>query len=170
MNCRRWMGISVLAVVWFLGSASLGALDPPPEQTSTECTFDDGKEVSIRYTPASSNEKLPKNDVWTPGGSPAFLFSQTDLTLGASRIPVGAYSLYFIPAKGKWTLIVNKGVNAGAKYDAQQDVARAAMDTAELGHPADRLKVVLVKAAPQECNVRIYFGKTGAYGANFQEP
>ena len=43
------------------------------------------------------------------------IFTQTRLTLGNSEIPEGAYSLYVIPEKQNWTLVVNRNVTAGSK-------------------------------------------------------
>src|SRR5262249_43117677 len=63
-----------------------------PEQSTTFCTFEDGKEVSLRYFPVEANRK---NDPtggkpWTPGGSAILLFTPTDLTIGNTNIPTGA--------------------------------------------------------------------------------
>jgi hypothetical protein len=91
------------------------------------------------------------------------------MTLGNSPIPAGAYTLYLIPNGENWTLVVNKNVKEGAKYDQGQDVARVPMSAAELGRPVDKLKLTLAKMGPKQCNLRVYYGKTGTYGAEFKE-
>ena len=69
------------------------------------------------------------------------LFTEAQLTLGSSVIPIGAYTVYPIPAKDHWTVVVNKNVTPGAAYDEKQDIARAAMETAQVDQPSDGLEV-----------------------------
>jgi hypothetical protein len=42
------------------------------------------------------------------------------------------------------------------------------MPAAELGTPVN-LKLTLAKQGPKQCNLRVYFAKTGTYGAEFKE-
>jgi Protein of unknown function (DUF2911) len=149
------------------GLLAFSATKPDPETTS--CSLEDGNEISVRYTPTTTDkEKLQSGKIWTPGGSPMFLFTSTETTLAGTNLPVGAFSLYVIPAKDHWTLIVNKNVNPEAKYDEHQDLARSAMELGQLGEPARELQLAFVRVAPKECNLRIYFGKDGGW-AEFKE-
>ena len=67
---------------------------------SAACNLEDGRQVYIRYNPISSkNDKLPNGKPWTPGGAPMTLFTEAQLTFAGSMIPVGAYTVYPIPAK-----------------------------------------------------------------------
>ena len=50
-----------------------------------------------------------------------------------------------LPAKDHWTLVVNKNVTPGAAYDDKQDVARAAMETAQVAQPSDALEVAFAR-------------------------
>jgi hypothetical protein len=140
------------------------------QNTSTDCSFDDGKQMSIRYNDVDSKKDAAKTgDVWAPGGKPMTLFTQTALTLGNSEIPAAAYTVYLIPGSDTWTLVVNKNVQEGAKYDQSQDVARVQMPKAELGDPVKKLKLTLAKMGGKQCNLRVYYGKVGTYGAEFKE-
>lgn len=137
---------------------------------STDCSFDDGKQLSIRYNDVASKKNAAKpRQVWAPDNKPMTLFTQTDLTLGDTSIPAAAYTLYVIPDKDAWTLVVNKNVQDGAKYDHGQDLARIKMPTAELNSPVNKLKLILTKMGPSQCNLRVYYAKTGTYGAEFKE-
>jgi Protein of unknown function (DUF2911) len=150
-----------------LGLLVFAATKPDPETTA--CSFDDGNEINVRYTPTTTDkEKLQSGRIWTPGGSPMFLFTSTETTLANSTLPVGAFSLYVIPGKDRWTLIVNKNVNPEAKYDEHQDLVRSPMALGQLGEPAKELQLAFVHVAPKECNLRIYFGRDGAW-AEFKE-
>ena len=97
-----------------------------------------------------------------------FLFTNTKLALDKSEIPVGAYSLYVIPDKERWTLIVNKDVSAGSPYDQQRDLLRTPMQIGQLGQKQPGAKVIFAHISPKQCNMRIYNDKTGAW-AEFKE-
>ena len=134
------------------------------------CTFDDGKQMKIQYnnSPAKGEEGLHRGKLWEPGGSPMILFTQTTVTLGGSVIPEGAYSLYVIPEKQNWTLVVNRNVTTGAKYDEKEDVARAPMQIGEIDSPVKQPQVVFAHMTPKQCNMRLYYEQTGAW-AEFRE-
>ena len=90
------------------------------------------------------------------------LFTEAQLVLGSSVIPVGAYTVYPIPAKDHWTLAVNKNVAPGAAYDEKQDIARAPMETAQVEQPAEALEVAFAHVGAR-CTLRIYTGKTASF-------
>jgi len=96
------------------------------------------------------------------------MFTGASLTLSNSSIPPGAYSVYVIPNKKDWTLIVNKNITAGAAYDEKQDVARSSMELGEVDSPPKQVQVSFAHVAPKQCSIRLYYGKTGAF-ADFQE-
>ena len=151
----------VLAVLFML-AAVCSAQQAAPSSTAS-CNLDDGRQVYIRYNPvASKNDKLPNGKPWTPGGAPMTLFTEAQLSFGGSTIPVGAYTVYPIPAKDKWTLVVNKNVAAGSNYDEKQDIARAAVETDQVSQPAAELEVAFAHVG-DKCTLRIYFGKIASF-------
>ena len=157
-------------LVLSLATLFIGApLAVAQQASSTDCSFDDGKQISIRYNEAPAKHNPKNGQPWAPDNKPMTLFTQTNLTIGNAAIPVGAYTVYLIPGSEAWTLVVNKNVQEGAKYDQKQDLARVPMPAAELGQPVDHLKLTLAKMGGSQCNLRVYFGKTGTYGAEFKE-
>jgi len=131
--------------------------------STTTCTLDDGRQVYVRYNAvATGKEKLPNGKPWAPGGTPMTLFTEAQLSLGSSTIPVGAYSVYPIPAKDRWTLVVNKNVTPGAAYDDKQDIARTVMETDQIPQPSEALEVAFAHVGPR-CTLRIYIGKTASF-------
>ncbi|HEX3351563.1 MAG TPA: DUF2911 domain-containing protein [Terriglobales bacterium] len=133
------------------------------DSKSSACTFDDGKQISVRYEPAAvTNHRLPDDKIWSPGNSPMFLFTSAPLEVGDTQIPVGAYSMYVIPQKDRWTLVFNKNVSEESKYDEHQDVVRAVMQVGQLSD-AQPFGVFFGHSAPKQCNMRIYEGKTGTW-------
>jgi hypothetical protein len=133
-----------------------------PSSTST-CNLDDGRQVYIRYNPVPSNkEKIVNGKPWTPGGAPMTLFTEAQLNLGSSMIPIGAYTVYPIPGREHWMLAVNKNVSPGAAYDEKSDLARAPMETAQVAQAADALEVAFAHTG-LKCTLRIYYGKSASF-------
>jgi hypothetical protein len=154
----------------------MGMIHPSPAQqasansSTAACSFQEGKELTVRYDKDTIKGKNgpPEGRVWTPGGTPMFLFTQSALTIGNSQIPVGAYSMYVIPRKENWTLILNKNVTAGGKYDEHQDLSRVEMEIGQLSEPNKQFSLFFGHISPKQCNRRIYFGKIGTW-AEFRE-
>jgi len=156
-------------IVWravlisFLLTPCLTAQSANPPGSTTTCNLDDGRQVYMRYNAVpNGKEKLPNGKPWTPGGQPMTLFTEAQLALGTSTIPIGAYTVYPIPAKDHWTLAVNKNVTAGAAYDEKQDIARAPMETAQVAEPSESLEVAFAHVGAR-CTLRVYIGKTASF-------
>ena len=148
----------LLLITVLLGMAS--AKKVFAQDAQAYCNFTDGNQVTIQYQ-ATVKEEPRNGRVWSPGMT---LYVQTPLTLGSSEIPLGAYTIYLIPDKRNWTMIVNKNVTAGAAYDSAQDVARAPMEIGEIPQPTKQLQLSFAHMAPKQCSLRVYYQKVGAFG------
>lgn len=85
---------------------------------------------------------VPYERVWRTGANAAtVLVTDHALTIGATSLPAGAYSLWTIPKKdGGATLIINRQHGQwGTEYDPSQDVARIPMQVTTAATPQDRL-------------------------------
>jgi hypothetical protein len=133
------------------------------DSTSTaSCYLEDGRDVYIRYNPTTTkSEKISNGKPFLPGGSAMTLFTEAPLTFYGATIPLGAYTVYPIPEKGKWTLAINKNVTSGAAYDEKQDVAKATVETDQLPQQ-EELEVAFAHVG-SKCTLRIIFGKTGVF-------
>lgn len=133
-----------------------------PETRSTVCTLEDGKQVSLRYEiDDRDSTKLKMGQMWPQTDRPMLLFTQTPLRIEDFSLPVGAFSMYVIPDKKQWTLVVNRNVASG-DYHPQQDLVRASMLTGDVsGHEAGR-EIWFGHSAPKRCELRFYAGDTGA--------
>lgn len=131
-------------------------------QSTTTCNLEDGRQVYIRYIPVPAKEKIVNGKPWAPGGSPMTLFTEAPLSLGTSTIPVGAYTIYPVPARGNWSIVVNKNVTPGATYDEKQEVARAQMETAQVETASEQLEVAFAHVG-NRCSLRVYIGKTASF-------
>ena len=149
-------------LISFLFTPWLAAQSGPATSTTT-CNLDDGRQVYVRYVPVpTKQERISNGKPLTPGGVPMTLFTEAQLSLGSSLIPIGAYTLFPIPARGNWTLAVNKNVTAGSPYDEKQNIARAPMETAQVEQPSDALEVAFAHVGAR-CTLRIYIGKSASF-------
>lgn len=169
-NRRRGGGMSrlteraLLIVVLVLAVHAYSQTKPTSNSATASCTFKDGKQITVRYHAAPIvQEGFVRGEPWTPGGAGMFLFTQTDLAFHGSSIPLGAYSLYVIPNKKDWTLVINKNVNENSSYDPNQDLARATMQTGHLGSKEKNVRVMFGHVADKQCNMRIYRADTGGW-------
>jgi hypothetical protein len=129
------------------------------EDAQTYCNFADGNQVTIQYN-ATPKEEPRNGRVWGPGIT---LYVQTPLLLERTEIPLGAYTIYLIPDKKQWTIIVNKNVTAGTAYNSAQDLARAPMEVGEIPQPTKQLQLSFAHIAPKQCSLRVYYQKLGAF-------
>jgi hypothetical protein len=69
------------------------------------------------------------------------------VVVGGKNIQAGTYTLYAIPNKDKWTMIINsKTVTWGAyTYDESKDVARVEVPVKTLTTPVEALSMVFTK-------------------------
>jgi DUF2911 family protein len=84
---------------------------------------------------------VPWGIVWRTGANAATQFRTSHaLRFGKLPLPAGLYSLWTLPTRRGWTLILNEQSGQwGTQYDARLDVLWAKMDVAELAQPVDKL-------------------------------
>jgi len=166
----RWK--PACAVCFYALFAAPGFAQQPaaPGIANVTCTFEDGQQARVSYSPVTEIEKrdLPKDKLWTPGNLPMNLFLDTAVLMGGTPIPPGAYSVYIVPSKGSWKLVVNKDVTPGHQYDMNQDLMRASMETGQLPD-VQRLQVAFSRSGPKQCSLRIYYGKIGTWAEFFEK-
>jgi len=137
----------------------LAAASRAQDPLTAYCNFEDGNQVSMQYH-AKVKEDPKNGHVWSPGIT---LYVQVPLSLGSSQLPLGAYTIYFIPGGKSWTLIVNRNVIPGALYDSSQDVAHAPMEVDEIPQPTKELELSFAHMSAKQCSLRVYYGKSGAF-------
>jgi hypothetical protein len=163
--------IAICAVLFSLLLFATHAIaqDADSNTQTASCNFADGNQISVQFNASGKSKEEPKNGkLWEPGGAPITLYTQVPVILNNTPIPVGAFSIYVIPNKKEWTLIVNKNVTAGSKYDESQDLARSPMELGNLSQPVKPLQVVLAHMGAKLCTIRLYYGTYGAF-AEFNE-
>jgi hypothetical protein len=91
---------------------------------------------------------VPWDSAWRTGANMATqLSTEVDLTIGNTFIPRGVYTLFSLPTRTGWKLIVSKDVNQwGTDYNASRDFARIDLRQRSLAEPLETLTFWLVPA------------------------
>jgi hypothetical protein len=169
----RKLAVCILLIGELLLAGAISAQNQPadPDSDTVTCSFADGKEVTVRYNhvPFDKKERLREGKAWMPGGSAMILFTGADLRIGGKSIPTGAYTIYLIPGRKTWTMVVSKNEKPDAAYNAQQDVARETMELGQLSQPTHTLTLYFGQMGPKQCNIRAYYGTTGAFAEMEQQ-
>jgi hypothetical protein len=88
---------------------------------------------------------VPWGEVWRTGANEATQLTTTaDLELAGVRLPAGSYTLWTLPTRAGWTLIVNSRTGQwGTIHDAEYDVLRLPMRVSALDPPLERFTIVV---------------------------
>jgi hypothetical protein len=140
------------------------------DDSVASCNLDSGDQVAIRYQPVKAageksefGGKIPYGSVWAPNNTPFVLFTSGALSVADRKLTPGAYTLYLIPNKNAWTLVVSSQTDTKAQYDQNKDLVRVPMELGALPTSQQQLKVILGHTGPNECSMRIYWQKQGGF-------
>ena len=91
---------------------------------------------------------VPWDTVWRTGANMATqLNTEVDITLGNAFIPRGTYTLFSLPTRTGWKLVVSREVNQwGTNYDPSKDLARIDLRQRTLTEPVESLTFWLIPA------------------------
>lgn len=101
-------------------------------------------DITIEYSRPRLRERdmftdlTREGEVWRTGAnmSTKIIFS-TDINLEGNQIPAGEYSIYSIPGKNDWTIIINKKISWGTDYDDKEDFLRFSVPTLQTQEKSD---------------------------------
>ncbi|MFT5648498.1 MAG: hypothetical protein ACI976_003198 [Aureispira sp.] len=97
----------------------------------------------------SVNELAPNGKVWRTGANEAAEITlYKDMNLGQNKIKAGTYTLYSIPEKDSYTIIINKDLNVWGAYfyKPENDVARLSVPVTESTETLEAFSMVFTKA------------------------
>ena len=162
----------VLFALLLLGAIALPASglaqESPPATAS--CTFAGGKTIKVNYSsPRMRGRKIfgglvPYGEVWRAGANEATtIVANTNLVVGRKEVPAGSYTIFTIPNRDKWTLIVSKQTGEwGIPYPGEQyDFARVDMQLAKLPSPVQNFTISFDNAGGR-CAMRMDWETTRA--------
>jgi hypothetical protein len=142
---------------------------PSPPATAT-CDLGGGKTLTVDYSsPRMKGRKIfgdlvPYGQVWRAGANEATTFVTTaDLKVGGKEVPAGNYTIFTIPEKDKWTLIISKKTGEwGIPYPgANFDFAREEMKSSSLPSPVEDFTIAFEKSG-NGCTMHIDWETTRA--------
>jgi len=86
---------------------------------------------------------VPYDKVWRTGANAATTLKTTGaLMIGNLHVPAGTYTLYSLPSKGGWKLIVSKETGQwGTEYHQDKDLGRVAMMVGSTPAPVDSFAI-----------------------------
>lgn len=110
-----------------------------------------GANVGISYQRPSKRGRVifggvvPFDAVWRTGANTATGFTtDRNLTIGGVAVPAGSYTLWTIPGRTGWQLIINKQTGQwGTVYNQEQDLARIPMTVDRLTTPVEQFTMAV---------------------------
>jgi len=108
---------------------------PSPPATA-KCELAGGKSITVDYSSPRKKgrvifgELVPYGEIWRAGANEATTFVTTaDLMVGGTHVPAGSYTIFTIPNRDKWTLVISKKTGEwGTAYPGEkEDLARIDM-------------------------------------------
>lgn len=93
-------------------------------------------------------ELVPFGQVWRTGANEATEITFTgDVTMGGVNVPAGHYSLFTIPEKDQWTIILNKdlGLWGSFRYNKDSDLVRFTVPTETLDEEWEAFRILLAE-------------------------
>jgi hypothetical protein len=124
--------------------AQMGGKPSPP--ASASCDLGGGKTVKTDYSsPRMRGRKIygdlvPYDQVWRTGANEATTFvTNADLLVGSTHVPAGSYTIFTVPGRDGWKLIINKKTGEwGIPYKYESDeLARVDMKVSKLPAPVE---------------------------------
>jgi hypothetical protein len=91
---------------------------------------------------------VPWDTVWRTGANMSTqLSTEVDMTIGNTFVPRGVYTLFSLPTRNGWKLVISKEIlQWGTDYDASKDFARIDLRQRTLPEPIESLTFWLVPA------------------------
>lgn len=125
----------------------LGPLSPADSVRATV----GGANVSIAYQRPSKRGRVifggvvPWDAVWRTGANTATVFTtDRNLVIGGVAVPAGSYTLWSIPSRSGWQLVINKQTGQwGTVYNQDRDLARIPMTVERLSTPVEQFTLAI---------------------------
>ena len=139
----------------------------PHETISTDVG---GHKITITYgRPYMKGRKIvgglvPYGKVWRTGADEATtLQTDVDLDINGLKVPAGEYSLFTLPNKDGWTLIVNKVAKQwGLAHKDEDDFGRTKMQVSKSNSPVEQFTISLRPAGSDAITLKMEWENTVA--------
>ncbi len=167
--------ISMLLILFGGFSYNVYAQAPRiPEASSTQTIIQDfglGK-ITITYSRPNVKDRVifgginPYGQVWRTGANAATTINFSEnVIIEGNKVPAGSYSLFTIPDKDEWTVILNKTVKQwGAySYKAADDFLRFKVKPITLGEKRETFTIQFANETTQSSDLHLVWDHTAIY-------
>jgi hypothetical protein len=155
------MRITGVAIIVLMLTSSILAQQDKSQRVSPPAKVElmlNGKKITVKYSrPKIGDPKtgqprkimggvVPYGETWRTGANEATAFvSEGDVAVGGAHVPRGGYTLYTIPNKDSWWLIISKKTGQwGDPYPgSQEDFAVIPMQLEHLSQTVDLFTITL---------------------------
>ncbi len=139
---------------------------PSPPATATVTLA--GQTLTIKYnTPHMRNREIfgglvPFDQVWRTGANPATtLTTPVALHIGKLLVPAGTYTIYTLPGREKWMLIINRQTGQwGTEYKQEMDLGRVEMKGKTLDSAQEVMSISFDDIKKDSAELHIRWAKT----------
>jgi hypothetical protein len=160
---RSLIGIVLVALLAYTGFQFLKARTKKASPEETVAFFLNDLTVEVTYSrPCKKGRTIfgalvPYGKVWRTGANEATTFTvNKDIVFGDRPVKAGTYTLWTVPGKEEWTVILNSGkYNWGVNFDGEAqrdpmaDVAQVKTPATHVGPPVEQFTIA-VEGEPEQ--------------------
>jgi hypothetical protein len=162
--------LSTAACTFVLAASAFAQMDMPQDgkpllsPPATANVSLEGQNIAIKYNSPSKRGRVifgglvPYGQVWRTGANPATtLITPIPLHIGTLLVPAGTYTVYTLPEKNRWMLIINKHTGQwGTEYYPAEDLGRVELKSKTLDSPQEVMSISFddIKPASAELHIR----------------
>ncbi|SDE53353.1 Protein of unknown function [Mucilaginibacter pineti] len=144
-----------------------------PEASSTQTLIQDfglGK-ISITYSRPNVKDRkifggiIPYGEVWRTGANAATTITFTEkVIIEGHNVPAGTYSLFTIPERNEWTVILNKTVKQWGAYSYKQadDLLRFTIKPIRVAEKRETFTMAFANSSTQSSDLYLVWDHTAA--------
>lgn len=111
---------------------------------------------------ADGSTLAPTGRVWRTGANENTVITFSNpVLIGDKKVAAGTYSLYTIPGKDEWTIIINKKLSWGTQYDEAQDLVR--IKTTAVNNSAPMMEWFMIyfdNLSNEKAHLNLHWGTT----------
>jgi hypothetical protein len=168
MKTKHILAIILLATVSYYTHAQIPGLPNPSATQTIDQEIGLGHAIVTYSRPNVKGRVIygglvPYNTVWRTGANTAteVTFSE-DVKLNGHDVPAGTYSLFTIPNKDQWTIIVNKAVKdwGAYSYKAENDLLRFTVKPARTNDKYETFTIQFANSTTRSADLQILWDHT----------
>jgi len=151
-------GLLAAAALFFVSQTATAQEFPPLDKSPMDVASfparGSDKDVKVVYSRPQKKDRdifgglVPFDIVWRTGANEATEVTfYKNTTLGGKALKAGTYSLFTIPGKNNWTVVLNSGLNEWGAYEYKEseDVLRYEVPVQKTASTVEALSIVFEK-------------------------